>query len=318
MNSINRERLYFDVRENLDEFEKEEIIGSGGQGKVYKASNDRVSIAIKKSYLNNLESRYIDTPYERGALKYGHFIELAADKLINQLIFTGVSPHFVVSYTYDYKERDGICNEEYPYTGYHFIEYIYNSQTWGDWVREEHSIDMWYNAYFQITTALYALRKYFNMTHLDLHDENILVKRVEPGGYYHYHIDDVDYYLPNLGFRIYIIDFGHAWIPDFFQSWFIRQRYDSKKVNRSFDINELVKSSKGYSKAPKEFKTEMRSLIKHLKSKKFSTIIREFWGERYRKKPSRQTLLEKFDNTIELNESLIPKELRHLLTKSAV
>lgn len=315
MNSNNKLALYEYVREHLSEFKKEGILGYGGQGKVYKSCNNKMCLAIKKSYLNNQESKYMDTPYSRGALKYGIFIELAASKLINQLIFQGVSPHFIVSYTNDYKERDGICNEEYPYTGYHFIEYVYDSKTWSDWVREDHNIDMWYNAYFQIVSALYALRKYFNMTHLDLHAENILVRTVKKGGYWHYKIEGQDYYVPNLGFRVYIIDFGHAWIPDIFQSWFIRQRYDSKRINRSFDINELFKSSKGYSKSPKEFKDEIKKIIKKLKTKRFSAIIKEFWGNLYASHTT-ENLLETFDMDIKLNTKTIQKELRHLVIQT--
>jgi serine/threonine protein kinase len=303
--------LYEYVRSHLSDFKKETVLGSGGQGKVYKACDNKMCLAVKKGYLTEKEAKYIDTPYKQAALKYGIFIELAASKLINQLIFQGVSPHFVTSYTNDYAERDGICNEKYPYTSLHYIEYIYDSMTWSDWVREPHLIDAWYNAYFQIVSALYSLRKFFNMTHLDLHAENILVKKITPGGFWHYKIEGQDYYVPNLGFRIYIIDFGHAWIPDVFQSWFIRQRYDSRRVNRSFDINELFKSSEGYARSPKEFKKEIKKLIKRLKTNKFSTIIKEFWAERYATKPSQ--IIEVFDADIKLSTKTVQPELKHLV-----
>ena len=307
----NKLALYEYVRSHLEDFKKQTVLGSGGQGKVYKACDNKMCLAITKGYLSNKEAKYIDTPYKPAALKYGIFIELAASKLINQLIFQNVSPHFVTSYTNDYTERDGICNEKYPYTSLHYIEYIYDSVTWSEWVREEHLITYWYNAYFQIVSALYSLRKFFNMTHLDLHAENILVKRIAPGGYWHYKIEGTDYYVPNLGFRVYIIDFGHAWIPDVFQSWFIRQRYDSRRVNRSFDINELFKSSKGYSRSPKEFKKEIKKLIKKLTTDRFSTIIKEFWSERYSKQSG--NLIETFDADIKLSTKTVQPELKHLI-----
>jgi len=69
------------------------------------------------------------------------------------------------------------------------------------------------NCVFQIVAGLYALEKYYNMTHNDLHDGNILVHEIEPGGFWHYKVDEKNYYIPNLGYVFLLWDFGMAHVP---------------------------------------------------------------------------------------------------------
>ena len=305
--------LYEYVISHIDEFKKQEYVGRGGQGAVYKYCNKKMCIAVKKSYLDNEESEFIKTPYSKNALKEGHFIEMAVSKLMNQIILQNISPHFVLSFMNDYKERDGICNEKYPYAGYHYIQYIDNSITWDKWVSKKHPIEHWYNAYFQIMVGLYAMNKYFNMKHLDLHPENILVQKIQPKGYWEYIINNEHYHVPNLGFRIYIIDYGHAWVPHVFESWFIRSRYKSNRVKRSFDINKLFNITKSYSQSPKEFKEDIKQLIKRLKYDSFSKILlffkKYYSNNRYKKKLDTFTIGKKLITTS------IPRQLKKTVVK---
>lgn len=310
----NIQDLYDYVINHIDDFKKYDHIGSGGQGKVYKlCDKNKLCIAVKKSYLDTDESKYLKTPYSSKALQEGHFIEMASSKLINQLILQKISPHFALSFTNYYKERDGICNDEYPYAGYHYIQYIDKSETWDKWVRKKHEIEYWYNAYFQIIYALYSIKKYFNMTHLDLHPENILVQKIKPGGYWEYIINDEHYYIPNLGFRIYILDFGHAWVPGIFQSWFIRERYKSKRVKRSFDLKQLFNITKSFSQSPKEFKDEIKMIIQKLKSESFSKVLL-FFKNHYHENPNKK-ILDTFTIGKKLIITSIPKQLKRVVVK---
>lgn len=309
----NLQELYEYVKTHIDEFKKSDVLGEGGQGKVYKFCKQKLCIAVKKSYLDSDKSKYIKNPYSREALKEGHFVELAASKLVNQLILQKISQHFTLSFTNHYKERNGICSDEYPYAGYHAIEYISNAETWDNWVRKKHDIEKWYNAYFQIIIALYSIKKYFNMTHLDLHPENILVQKIKPGGYWEYIINNDHYYVPNLGFKIYILDFGHAWIPGIFETWFIRNRYISKRVKRSFDLNQLFNITKSFSQSPKEFKDEIKMIIKKLKTESFSKVLL-FFKQHYKEKQHKKKL-DTFTIGKKLIKKSIPKQLQHAVQK---
>jgi hypothetical protein len=69
------------------------------------------------------------------------------------------------------------------------------------------------NCVFQVFAGLYALKKFFKMTHNDLHPGNILVKSVPAGGHWLYIIDGQKYYLPNLGYVFILWDLGFIHVP---------------------------------------------------------------------------------------------------------
>lgn len=306
-------------------FNKEKVLGEGYQGKVYqyckKTHCNNNGIAVKKMYLDWKEGKYVEDIYNPKALKYGAFIELASNHLINELVLQEISPNFILHYTHDFEERWSICAETYPYKSYFYNEFINDSETYTEWVTREHSIHLWYNAFFQITAAIYALQKYFNMTHLDLHSDNILVKKIKKGGYWTYIIDGKEYKVPNLGYQFYVSDFGHAWIPNEFKSWVISQKYKKKHIHKAFDIYQLFKSTLSFDTAPKKFKKDVNYLIRKLrKNDEFSDIIEELWEERYvydsssglpKKMTSKN--LGKYDMDKKLKIKNIPNELKHVV-----
>ena len=64
-----------------------------------------------------------------------------------------------------------------------------------------------YDAMFQIMCGVYALHKYGNVTHLDLHGGNILVTKLNPGYVYKYVINDKVYYNQEHGYLFRLWDF---------------------------------------------------------------------------------------------------------------
>ena len=253
-------------------------------------------------------------------MKYGVFIELLSNQLINELILQSISPHFILHYTHNFEERWGICTDIYPYKSYFYNEFIENSESYTEWVKKEHSIDVWYNAFFQITIAIYVLQKYFNMTHLDLHSDNILVKKIEKNGYWTYIINGKKYKLKNYGYQFYICDFGHAWIPNNFKSWLVSQKYRKKYIHKGFDIYKLFKSTLSFDTAPKKFKKDVNYVIKKLRSNEnFENIIEELWANKYvydsfgKIKIMDSKPLDIFNTDKELNIKNIPSELKHLV-----
>ncbi len=331
MNINARTRLYKYYKKILKEtddkkglFHKDELLGEGYQGKVHKYCKKNKCVeplAVKKIYLPIKEGKFVDDIYNPKALKYGSYIELASNHLINELVLQGISPNFMLHYMHDIEERWGICSYDYPFKMYHYNEFINNAVSYTDWVSEDHSIHEWYNAFFQITTAIFALQKYFNMTHLDLHSDNILVKKVKKGGYWSYIINGNVYKVPNLGYQFFIVDFGHAWIPNNFKSWFISQKYKKKQIHRGFDIYQLFKSTLSFDTAPKNFKKDVNYLIKKLrKNDDFDNIIEDIWGDKYVYDTSSgkvKTVTTKKLDTFNFDKRLyikkIPKELQHLV-----
>lgn len=311
-------RLINSVEDKLKLFVKEKVLGEGDQGKVYKynrTQTDHSPIAVKKIYLDRKHGKFVEDIYNLKALKYEPFIELASNQLVNQLVLQGISPNFMLHYTHSVIGRSGVCDYDYPYKMYHYNELIGDSITYSEWANEEHPIHEWYNAFFQITTALFALQKYFNMTHLDLHADNILVKKIKKGGYWSYNLNGNEYKVPNVGYQFFILDFGHARIPEYF----ISQYKKRKKIHKAFDIKELFNSA--FDQAPKKFKRDVKYVIKKLrKNEDFDIIIEELWKDKYvydtasgKPKTQQGKKIDSFDLDRRIILKQFPQGLRYLV-----
>jgi hypothetical protein len=64
------------------------------------------------------------------------------------------------------------------------------------------------NAIAQIIISIMFFNKYTKSFHRDGHTGNFLYHQIKPGGYFHYFINGVDYYIENLGYLWVIWDFG--------------------------------------------------------------------------------------------------------------
>jgi hypothetical protein len=302
-------------------FNKKKTLGEGEQGKVYEyelvseiKQSNLPSLTIKKFYIEDDEAEYIENPINSKALTFGNYVEPAASQLTNLLLLQNICPHFAYYYTTVYLERTGICDDIYPYYGFHYNEYIKNSETYEDWVMNSHQSSTWYNCYFQIIVGLYALKKYFNMKHFDLHPGNILIKTVNKGGFWTYIINDKEYNIPNLGYIFYIIDLGHAFIPDKFRTWLVDEEH-CDNINDAFDIKKLIDET-SESKAPENINEEIKNIITKLKN---NTSYIEIFESIFLKKFNRslgESPLEYYnlDKKIKKDTNL-PKKLRKLINK---
>ena len=64
------------------------------------------------------------------------------------------------------------------------------------------------NTITQILLCIMFFSNYTNSIHNDCHSGNFLFHKIKPGGYFHYNIFGIDYYLENLGYLWVIWDFG--------------------------------------------------------------------------------------------------------------
>lgn len=326
INIQQRKGIFDKFQENFDYtvLQKQTELGRGGQGKVYsycRKQDQQDCVAVKKIYIESQQSKYLNDPFSKRALLHGTFIELASMKMINQLVLSKVCPNFILNYSWRFKSRSGICDDLYPNVAYFFNEYISNSQTFTEWVKSQRDIEELYNAYFQIIYSIYTLQLRLNMTHLDLHTDNIIVQKVPKGGYWEYTIGETTYYVPNLGYIFYINDFGHAWIPNVLKSWFIRQRYNPKKIKSHFDLMILYRShlNKNKQKFPKSFQKVLQTIIKTLRNgsrEDFPNLIKQVWLDKYKVINNYGSIIDKFNINNSIDSSSIPVELRPLLIKN--
>lgn len=300
-----RQNIYYKYNKmTIKSFDKKSVLGEGEQGKVYKYCNskkqEKFCVAVKKIYLDEETSNHINKINSKQALKNTLFVELFANKLINRVLLENVSPNFVFFYNNHFEERSGVCYEDYPYSSYFYNEYI-DSESFASWVYKKKSLKMLYNAFFQIITAIYTVQEQFCLQHLDMHSENILVKKIPKGGYFKYIINNIEYNIPNLGYLFIINDYGYAWIPNL----------KNRKKDKEYDVNFMLNDVK--SDIPVKIVNDIKYIVKNLKSNKikFADLINEIWGVMYEKPPKNSKLLEIYqpDKHIKL-ESKIKKIIK--------
>lgn len=258
----------------LKSFRRPKKIGAGAEGDVYITKftkkvyfTDNVvlkAIDLQKKTLDKIDDtkNLYKQIIENFALTSPVFIELIGQTLTNQLILQNICPHYSMNYYWDFTEEYLVTTNEYA-----------NGKDFHSWAQKVHSPKLWFNALFQIMTGIIAMQKYFNMTHTDLHTQNILVYKVKRGGYWTYTINGFKYYLPNLGYVFLIHDLGFAWIPDkMYVDWHYEQTlsFVTNHGRKYYDIAAFL----GYINKTKSYKTPKK--VKNFLNKHFTSNDFEF------------------------------------------
>lgn len=285
-------------------FPNKKLINEGVEGEIYLTDFPnplffKDSFILKDINLISKNSEYIsltiDELYgkllDKESFKNPIFIEIISNTLTNQLILQKICPHFAMNYYWDFISTSKLvtCNE------------YATSQDFESWAKKSHSIDLWFNAFFQIIVGILSIQKYFGMCHTDLHTGNILVQKVKPGGYWVYIINNFKYYVPNLGYVFLLHDFGFAWIDQkMYVDWHYDQTlsYITKHGWKFYDIFTFTKylfNDKSY-KVPSDFKNVINLFFEnefaHIFTKKyFKEQLSEISNVQKQKK------LQKFLNT---------------------
>ena len=100
---------------------------------------------------------------------------------------------------------------------------------------------IWLNLIFQILVTLYFLYKKYKLIHNDLHWNNILIQVHKKKGYWLYKIDELSYFIPNLGFTIKLWDFGKC-----HSNYFFNKKKDKLSINNINELTDLYRISDIY------------------------------------------------------------------------
>ena len=218
-NSFNKVHLYREGEQcilsdginNLKKYIKlEKLIGTGDWGNVYSAyvkkyNQKRKMFALKMSRItkDDLENPYSDTSFS--------WYELWMIKdIFRPLIIKNICPNlplFIDTFLchkcdFVFKNIDNshpcvitaveLANGD-------FRDYL----KFGTPTEDE-----LYSALFQVMAGLYAIQMSGQILNNDIKSKNILYYNVKPGGYWHYKIDDINFYVPNYGKMFVLNDFG--------------------------------------------------------------------------------------------------------------
>lgn len=212
-NKINKKIL--NCIDNQNEFHIVKRLGEGLEGIVNLIKMKKYNIALKIIELNKKE--------ENG------YPEVYSSRLINLLLEKNINPHFIYNYK-TLKIENKLLN---------FNEYIKGESLRNFLRKKKHKKDLLFNILFQIISALYSLKTEFNMIHGDLHFENILVKKIKKIGYWEYKIGENNYYLPNMGYQIFINDYGYAMIPGVIGKKWYYSLFEKIKNTSMYDLYDM-------------------------------------------------------------------------------
>ena len=202
------------------------LLGTGSFGNVYlgcipKGCPKRRSFkfAVK---LAKMDKRSFKTPFAPYVQSWHEAI--VNRDIINNFVLNGICPNFPIVYDYftcencEFKFRKGVemfgkggepklKKANYPcMIG---LTELANGGSLLDWLNEKPRAPIEiYSALFQIMAGLHTLQNKAQIINGDIKSPNILVYKIEAGGYWEYVIKGRRFYCPNLGFVMIVNDFG--------------------------------------------------------------------------------------------------------------
>lgn len=198
-------------------------LGSGVEGVVNLVKVNGVKLALKYNTIMKIQKLFYSKIKKENYARTAGLVEVISGKLINNIVLQKICPHFIINYKSITKEQEI----------YFYNEYL-DSITLRDFFKQNKvTRELLFNILFQILVSLYTLKYQYNMIHADLHFNNILISKIPENGHWEYKLNGKKYYLPNLGYQIYLNDYGLISIKDklgpFWQTDFFKNIKDTNK-----------------------------------------------------------------------------------------
>ena len=136
--------------------------------------------------------------------------EIEVGKKLNKLLVNMKCPHFPFFYGY-LKCNNNLyffINELANSTFENFIEFIFQDKVEIDTKTKKEINIILNNDLIQLYLSIIFFNNYTHYNHNDCHHNNFLYHTIKKGGYFHYKLYGIDYYLENIGYLWVINDFG--------------------------------------------------------------------------------------------------------------
>lgn len=142
---------------------------------------------------------------------------------MSDLVQNKKTPHMPIIYKVvrcdkpfrDIMNEEGIAKYEEPHRlisdgKYYIIINELATYDLANFLKEAHTDNEYESVIMQIYISLHTFHKYTGYLHNDAHWGNFLIHKIKAGGYWHYKINNVDMYVPNLGYLVVLWDPGLA------------------------------------------------------------------------------------------------------------
>jgi len=190
-------------RQCLHDYYNLELIGKGCYGNVFIATIDGRKVAVKYTAIDDYKK-----PWNKNNADWHEPYFL--DKLIRPLIEKKVCPNLPLVYDMFICDKFKLSLSNVSKDSPCIITVMELAQgTLKDYFkRYTPNKQELYSMLFQIMAGLATIQKYCQIMNFDVKKENILYYNVNPGGYWQYVINGVEYLVPNYGKLFILTDFG--------------------------------------------------------------------------------------------------------------
>ncbi|KAJ3352333.1 hypothetical protein GGF32_003821 [Allomyces javanicus] len=171
-----------------------------------------------------------------------------------------------------------------------------------DWVKTSHTFREWKVMFFQVFAGLFAMQKYYGMTHNDCHWGNVLQHRIQRRGSFVFTIEGETYTVPNLGCLFVLWDFGYSQIPGVITGMAVDRRLPAKA--RDYYrisgvpswIDEAVRGGKQLARAPRAIHRFSNALADHGRAgQPLIHVMKTMFTEFKRRPLPRETVIGYYD-----------------------
>jgi serine/threonine protein kinase len=202
----------------LKNLELKKLIGKGSFGNVYAGcspipcNDNSYKFAIKLATMN--ERSFIN-PYSPNSQPWHEVFILK--NLINPIVKSKRCPNLpIVAESYTCKNCNFIFGEKDKTKTSPCLILLMELAS-GDmtsWLEKKPTELQLYSSLFQIMAGIHAIQLNGQIMNNDVKAPNILYYEVEPGGFWHYIIHGIDFYVPNYGQLFILNDFGVSKVFD--------------------------------------------------------------------------------------------------------
>ena len=139
--------------------------------------------------------------------------EIKVLRLMSKAVIKGITPNMPLTYNYQQCKvpcKIQSCPSVTKYGKYYIVMSELANCDIQNWLKDTYSENIYTSVILQL---LFAIQAFHNMDyiHQDTHLGNFLIHKIKPGGYWHYKFNnDIDIYVPNLGYLLVIWDPGLA------------------------------------------------------------------------------------------------------------